>query len=257
LCFGLFLGVIDFGYKDCYTAGQFSAINGDFFMGKDWKLWVANKAEPVLRGQRFSVWVKEIAWKAVKFAVECGRSNPVSFAVRPIMMHKNLKAAIGINLAILGLVAAVWAPRPLYGDNSAGPVSAAVAPEGEISTVTKSAIQVPIKHYSISQGFWLLHSGLDMASEIGEPIRPIMAGRVIKAEKNWFGYGNLVVVAHGKEFESWYGHMSRILVHEGQEVSLDTILGEVGSTGHSTGPHLHLEIHEDGIPINPQPILGI
>jgi murein DD-endopeptidase MepM/ murein hydrolase activator NlpD len=84
-----------------------------------------------------------------------------------------------------------------------------------------------------------------------------MKGIVTKTEYNWFGYGNMIVVSHGPDFESLYAHLSKIDVKVGEQVTTDSIIGLSGSTGHSTGPHLHLEIHQDGKAIDPAPVLGL
>jgi murein DD-endopeptidase MepM/ murein hydrolase activator NlpD len=72
---------------------------------------------------------------------------------------------------------------------------------------------------------------------------------------NAFGYGNLVIVTHRLGFESWYAHLSSISVVRGQSVSGGVVIGRVGSTGHSTGPHLHFEVRRNGTPIDPVPLL--
>lgn len=129
--------------------------------------------------------------------------------------------------------------------------------EGEVNLVTKQAVVLPLEQFAISQGFWLLHPGIDMATELGAPVRPVMAGKVIRAETGWLGYGNRVIIDHGSGYSSLYAHLSKIEVWQGQEVSVDTEIGKAGSTGHSTGPHLHLEIYQDGKAINPMAVLGI
>lgn len=94
-----------------------------------------------------------------------------------------------------------------------------------------------------------MHEGIDIAAPTGRPIGAAAAGTVIVA--GWSGgYGNLVVVSHGT-ISTAYGHMSRIAVSNGQQVSRGTVLGAVGSTGHSTGPHLHFEVRVNGSPQNP------
>jgi murein DD-endopeptidase MepM/ murein hydrolase activator NlpD len=94
-----------------------------------------------------------------------------------------------------------------------------------------------------------MHEGIDIAAPTGRPIGAAAAGTVIVA--GWSGgYGNLVVVSHGS-IATAYGHMSRIAVSNGQQVSTGTVLGAVGSTGHSTGPHLHFEVRINGSPQNP------
>ena len=95
------------------------------------------------------------------------------------------------------------------------------------------------------------HTGLDIASPMGTGFRPISAGVVTFAASNG-SYGNLIKVSHGNGVESWYAHCSAIYVSVGQSVDPSMTIGAVGSTGNSTGPHLHLEIRIGGTPVNPQ-----
>ncbi|PZF29058.1 M23 family metallopeptidase [Curtobacterium sp. MCPF17_051] len=100
------------------------------------------------------------------------------------------------------------------------------------------------------------HMGIDFAPGEGTPIGVIAAGTVIKVQANDGGFGNDVWVEHdvdGKQFVSVYGHMedNSFKVVTGQHVEVGDILGLVGSTGNSTGPHLHLEVHVDGVPVDP------
>ncbi|WP_460450081.1 M23 family metallopeptidase [Alsobacter sp. SYSU BS001988] len=95
-----------------------------------------------------------------------------------------------------------------------------------------------------------LHTGLDLRDEAGSGVRATAAGKVTMAE--WYGgYGNLVEIDHGSGIATRYGHLSAILVEEGQQVEVGTIIGRVGSTGRSTGPHLHYETRIDGQPVDP------
>jgi murein DD-endopeptidase MepM/ murein hydrolase activator NlpD len=100
------------------------------------------------------------------------------------------------------------------------------------------------------------HMGVDFAPGEGTPIRVIAAGTVLKVQANDGGFGNDVWVEHdvdGKQFVSVYGHMedNSFKVVKGQQVEVGDELGLVGSTGNSTGPHLHLEVHVDGVPVDP------
>lgn len=240
-----------------YTACSSPLLWRRIFLPMKWKSWILAKAEMALKRASTPLFYKELAWRAILFVQTCGRSNPISFALRPYAMHKRLKASIGLGIALLVIFTALWGPLPTNAGSIGGQIELVVQPEGEISLVTDEAVVVPLNNYRISQKYWFLHAGLDMAALTGEEIRPVMAGRVVKAEKSWYGYGNMVIVAHNAEYESLYGHMSKILVKEGQEVDTNTVLGLVGSTGHSTGPHLHLEIRENGKTVNPAVILGI
>jgi murein DD-endopeptidase MepM/ murein hydrolase activator NlpD len=242
-----------------YTATQISAQAGDFFIMKtfNWKRWVFKKAEALIKGATTPLPLKEMAFQAINFAVACGKSNPVSFAVRPLVMHQNLRLAVGLNLALFVFVTALFSPFPSFAPNTGGPIMLAVVPEGEAHLTTNPGVVSPIPKLNETQGFWLLHPGIDLATDTGTPVRPIMKGIVTKTEYNWFGYGNMIVVSHGPDFESLYAHLSKIDVKVGEQVTTDSIIGLSGSTGHSTGPHLHLEIHQDGKAIDPAPVLGL
>jgi peptidoglycan hydrolase-like protein with peptidoglycan-binding domain len=98
-----------------------------------------------------------------------------------------------------------------------------------------------------------MHTGLDFGAGYGRRVGAAGRGRVSFAGWNSGGYGYLVVIDHRLGFESWYAHLSRISVYRGQRVVGGTIIGRVGSTGHSTGPHLHFEVRRYGTPIDPRP----
>lgn len=99
------------------------------------------------------------------------------------------------------------------------------------------------------------HTGLDYPLATGDPVRAAGRGTVSFAGYNFGGYGNLVVVTHRLGFESWYAHLSSFSVSRGQTVVGGTRIGAAGSTGRSTGPHLHFEVRRYGTPIAPRPRL--
>lgn len=101
-----------------------------------------------------------------------------------------------------------------------------------------------------------LHAGIDLAAPTGTPIGAAAGGTVTFAGVRG-GYGNLVTVDHGDGTESRYAHQATIAVREGQRVTPGALLGTVGSTGMSTGPHLHFEFRRDGEPVDPAPLLGL
>src|SRR5262245_21081835 len=105
----------------------------------------------------------------------------------------------------------------------------------------------------IPPGRW--HTGLDFPEPKGTPIQAGGVGVVSFAGLNTGGYGNLVVISHRLGFETWYAHMSVIAASSGQRVSGGQTIGYVGSTGHSTGPHLHFEVRHFGTPVDPTPYL--
>jgi murein DD-endopeptidase MepM/ murein hydrolase activator NlpD len=99
------------------------------------------------------------------------------------------------------------------------------------------------------------HKGLDIAVPTGTPVAAARTGKVIGARWN-DGFGNWVQIDHGDGLTSSYAHLSRIDVHAGQQVGTGATVGLVGSTGDSTGPHLHLEIARGGTTVDPGTVIG-
>jgi murein DD-endopeptidase MepM/ murein hydrolase activator NlpD len=123
---------------------------------------------------------------------------------------------------------------------------------------------MPVRAVSYSSGFGVrfdpftgvsaMHAGVDMIGHQGDPIYAAAAGTVSVA--GWSGaYGNCVEVAHGKGLSTRYGHLSAILVHPGETVKQGDVIARMGSTGRSTGTHLHYEVRIDGRAVNPRPYL--
>ncbi len=98
------------------------------------------------------------------------------------------------------------------------------------------------------------HTGTDIACPLGTPIKAVASGTVVFAERNG-SYGNLIKVSHGNGVETWYAHCSELYGTIGQQVKAGDVIAAVGSTGNSTGNHLHLEIRVNGSPLNPQQYL--
>ncbi len=191
--------------------------------------------------------------KQVNRALKKG-SHPVSFILRPLAEHRMGRLIPGFVL-ILGIV---WWSTPLsLASGVGGQAGVNLAPEPEVSVNTQVSVQLPVSNFVLTQGYGFLHSGYDLAVPTGTRVLPIMSGKVIEAEKNWYGYGNMVLVDHGNGYTSRYAHLSQIWVSVGQEIELSTTLGLAGSTGRSTGPHLHLEVTENGRLVSPKVVLGI
>ena len=100
-----------------------------------------------------------------------------------------------------------------------------------------------------------MHAGIDLAGPLGTPIYATADGTVSSAGFNSGGYGNLIKVDHGKGIETRYGHLSQILVSAGQRISRGQLIARMGSTGRSTGSHLHYEVRIDGRAVNPIPFM--
>lgn len=98
------------------------------------------------------------------------------------------------------------------------------------------------------------HQGLDIAAPSGTTVTAAAAGTVIMAQ--WYGgYGNYILIDHGGGYSTGYGHLSAMYVSSGQSVTRGQAIGAVGSTGQSTGPHLHFEVRIAGKPVDPAPRL--
>jgi murein DD-endopeptidase MepM/ murein hydrolase activator NlpD len=100
-----------------------------------------------------------------------------------------------------------------------------------------------------------MHAGIDLSGPVGTPIYATADGVVSTAGYNSGGYGNLVKIEHGRGIETRYGHLSTIGVSEGQRVTRGQMIGRMGSTGRSTGSHLHYEVRIDGRAVNPIPFM--
>jgi murein DD-endopeptidase MepM/ murein hydrolase activator NlpD len=122
----------------------------------------------------------------------------------------------------------------------------------------------PVQNFSFTSGFGVradpfrhsaaMHAGIDLAGPTGTPVYATADG--IVSYSGWMhGYGNLVEIAHGKAIETRYGHLSKLLVKPNTRVKRGQLIALMGSTGRSTGSHLHYEVRLDGRAVNPVPYL--
>jgi LysM repeat protein len=129
-------------------------------------------------------------------------------------------------------------------------------PGGYSGAVGTGSFVWPANNHTLSgYDFTPIHHGLDIRARLGDPIYATDSGVIVYAGPNSFGYGNLIVVDHGNGWESVYGHLSQWNVDCGQSVFQGNLIGLAGSTGNSSGPHLHFEIHYKGGYVNPWTVL--
>jgi len=131
------------------------------------------------------------------------------------------------------------------------------------NSVQKMFLKAPVEFRYISSGYTTgnrivmevglhgPHRAIDYAAAIGTPIRAVGDGTVTRASWSSVGYGNLTSIRHNATYSTNYAHQSKYAVHVGQKVKQGDIIGYVGSTGYSTGPHLHYEMVKNGVKINP------
>jgi murein DD-endopeptidase MepM/ murein hydrolase activator NlpD len=158
-----------------------------------------------------------------------------------------------------GLVASASSPAGAYNPSLRTPVGQTVSPE--LPSLSAPDMYLPDSPTEFNGYIWpakgvltsgygrrwgRMHKGIDIANAVGTPIVAAAPGVVVTAGWNSGGYGNLVEVQHPDGSVTLYAHNSRILVRRGQVVEQGQQLSEMGSTGYSTGPHLHFEVHPPG-----------
>ena len=131
----------------------------------------------------------------------------------------------------------------------------AAHPEGTLAALrSQRPVRGPINSdFGARRSFWRrqFHTGIDIAASRGTPVRAPMGGTVTFA--GWRGgYGRTIIIDHGGEFRTLYGHLSRVGVRRGQRVESGAAIGATGASGNASGPHLHYEILAKGRPINPR-----
>ncbi len=179
----------------------------------------------------------------------------ISFWLRKTIEKLPFKQFLGVNLAGLAFVAGVVVPQAT---DLAGELEVMNETETTVIvavTPSKARFRWPLTTFGLSQKFRLGHPGVDLTAPRGTPIYPVAEGWVAWVTNSLWGYGKHLLVQHDQGIQSLYAHLSNINVAQGDTVTKDTKLGEVGSTGWSTGNHLHMEIYQDGIPVNPLEIL--
>jgi murein DD-endopeptidase MepM/ murein hydrolase activator NlpD len=139
----------------------------------------------------------------------------------------------------------------------------------KLDTLQDGAIAVPsdkpVKMGAFTSGYGVrsdpfkgssaMHAGIDLSGAIGTPIYATADGVITTAGYNSGGYGNLIKIDHGRGIETRYGHLSKMSVYAGQRIKRGEMIGRMGSTGRSTGSHLHYEVRIDGRAVNPVPFM--
>ena len=178
-------------------------------------------------------------------------SHPWSKFFGKALESKKIKRFVGVGLALMltlsGLITNMVAANELAVDETI-----LVTPDTEV--VTKTTLEKPLEGV-LAGGFGGFHRGIDILAPVGTLIKPIDKG-IVKESSLWrLGWGHTVVIEHENGLSSRYAHLRDIRVIEGEMVNRGQEIGTVGMTGWTTGPHLHLEIYEDGRAINPSLVL--
>ena len=132
--------------------------------------------------------------------------------------------------------------------------------EVEISQSVSSKLSpfefvMPVESGQISQGYTSYHRAFDIATRLGTPIRPVGAGKIEFAGYIADGKGNTVIIDHGDGLKTVYAHMGKIYAGVGNMVDTKTVIGTIGLTGRTTGPHVHFELYDNNVAVNPGNLL--
>ena len=152
------------------------------------------------------------------------------------------------------------APRaPAPGGQTRPPKQTPPPPVTTVPEQYSGAMRWPLDAYIVSSEYgerWgKIHKGMDMAAHVGEPVYAIADGEVIYAGDGLTGYGNVVILRHDRKTTSLYAHNSELKVKLGDQVTKGTLVALLGNTGHSTGPHVHFEIRDGDVAVNPRNVL--
>ncbi|WP_291837267.1 M23 family metallopeptidase [Brevundimonas sp.] len=185
---------------------------------------------------------------------------------RSFLLHSGQAAALGA-VAVLAMAAAPLTPTPASDEAFAvpelPPVTAVASPAGPVTRVI--AFGEPLRGFAVNSAFGMRrlpgqqarrHEGVDIAAPTGTSVSVAAEGRVLRTGYDADGYGRFIEVRHPNGMSSLYGHLSRIDVASGDVVAPGQRIGLVGSTGRSTGPHLHFEIRRGDRQVNPVKVMG-
>ncbi|HRO34157.1 MAG TPA: M23 family metallopeptidase [Brevundimonas sp.] len=191
-------------------------------------------------------------------------------SARTFLIHSGQAAVQITGLAGLAVMAMAAAPRDVAPQAEAGavpataPVQAVAEAAGPV--MRQLVFEAPVKGYAVNSAFGLrklaiesrarAHAGVDIAAPMGTGVFATAEGVVLRTGHDPAGYGRFIEMRHPNGMTSLYGHLSRIDVHTGQTVVPGARIGLVGSTGYSTGPHLHFEVRRNGRPLNPAKVVG-
>jgi len=201
------------------------------------------------------------------------RLTPIAHLPRAksFLIHSGQTAAL-LTLAVFAMAAAPSATRTALAEEHPTDLAAPVAPpvKAEVEAAgpitRKIAFSAPVVGYAVNSPFGLrklaieaharAHKGVDIAAPKGTSVFTAAEGVVMRTGYDAGGYGNFIEVRHPNGMSTLYGHLSRIDVASGADVVPGQRIGLVGSTGYSTGPHLHFEVKRNGGQVNPTKVMG-
>lgn len=179
------------------------------------------------------------------------KGSKVSRFFTHIFEHKKIRKILGANIALAIIASSLLPTTSAYADE----VEQNVVSAKKVALTTESGLRYPVDEVKISQGYHFFHPALDFDGLTGDPVYPVMGGKVEAVSYSNYAYGYAIYIGHGGGVSTLYAHLSEIFVEKDQEVSVKTVIGEMGATGRAYGDHLHFEAHDHGRPINPYSVL--
>ena len=179
------------------------------------------------------------------------KGSKISRFFTHIFEHKSIRKIFGANIA-LAIVASSFMPTA---NTFADEPEQNVVSAQKVALTTQSGLRYPTDNVKVSQGYHFFHPALDFDGLTGDAIYPVMGGRVEAVQYSNYAYGNAIIVGHGDGLSTLYAHLSKIFVEKDQEVSVNSVIGEMGATGRAYGDHLHFEALDHGRPISPYSVL--
>lgn len=204
--------------------------------------------------------LSEVIDKRLRVSLASGESHPLSLVLRPWFEHRYVRGVFGAKL-VVGLFIFGVIGSPIAADfhsdllASAEEVSLVETPQASPIT-TERRYQMPVDLIGVSQEFYGYHPGVDLRAPLGSDVVPITEGVVSEVSYGRWGYGQAILIEHASGYASMYAHVGRIFVEPGSQVDKKTAIAQVGMTGYTTGPHLHLEIYKDGVAVNPKNLIA-
>ncbi|WP_230974806.1 M23 family metallopeptidase [Brevundimonas vitis] len=188
---------------------------------------------------------------------------------RWVLVHAVQSAAL-VAVGVLAMAAAPAGPQAfdLVADAGAAPTAPPVTAVAKppAPPTRQIVFSDPVRGFPVNSRFGTrklageakprAHKGIDIAAPKGTAVLSTAEGRVVRTGHEPGGYGSFIEIRHPNGMTSFYAHLSRIDVYSGMEVDAGARIGLVGSTGYSTGPHLHFEIRRRGVQVNPARVLG-
>lgn len=187
-------------------------------------------------------------------------------SLRGLLVQSSQGAALA-GIAVLAMAMAPAIPEPAIEPGSLPelpPVTAVAEPAGPVTRTI--LFEEPVRGFPINSRFGMrrlggergarMHKGVDIAAPTGTAVYSSAEGEVLRIGRQPDGYGNFIEVLHPTGKTTLYAHLSRIDVASGDRVMAGERIGLVGSTGYSTGPHLHFEVRRDGVQVNPSRVVG-